>query len=145
MEQTLVRGSHSGSSSDSLGQVMEQTLVGSSHSDSSSDSLLVSAPLLASGCPKRNRCANPLPGCPKSKSYQAVGNRSHRETTLGINSSASRHPVTLFMGVKVKLLNLHIKSLMKMQILERFKWHLEAFASELYIYILGIRHVHLHN
>ncbi len=39
MEQTLVRGSHSDSSSDSLRQVIEQTLVGSSHSDSSSDSL----------------------------------------------------------------------------------------------------------
>ncbi len=37
-EQALVRNAHSGSSSDSLRQVMEQTLVGSSHSDSSSDS-----------------------------------------------------------------------------------------------------------
>ncbi len=38
MEQTLVRGSHSDSSSDSQRQVTEQTLVRGSHSDSSSDS-----------------------------------------------------------------------------------------------------------
>ncbi len=38
MERTLVTGSHSDSSSDSLRQVMEQTLERDSHSDSSSDS-----------------------------------------------------------------------------------------------------------
>ncbi len=41
----------------------------------------------------------------------------------------------LYVGIRVKWLNLH-RSLIKMLILdENFRWHLEAFASELFVLI----------